>query len=107
MIVAPDAFTYIHRQKIVAVASERRLPAIYPFRAFVESGGLISYGVDPFAPFEQAAVYVDRILKGADTSDLPVQGPTKFDLVCNLKTAKALGLSLPALLLAQASDLIE
>ena len=107
MIVAPDVFTYIRREKIVAIANEQRLPAIYPFRAFVERGGLISYGVDHLAPFDQAAVYVDRILKGANPGDLPVQGPTKFDLVCNLKTAKLLGLSLPPLLLAQANELIE
>jgi putative ABC transport system substrate-binding protein len=107
MIVAPDAFTYVRRDKIVAIANGQRLPAIYPFRGFVESGGLISYGVDLLAPFDQAALYVDRILKGANPGDLPVQGPTKFDLVCNLKTAKALGLSLPPLLLAQANELIE
>jgi putative ABC transport system substrate-binding protein len=107
MIVAPDAFTYVRRQEVVALAAQHRLPTIYPFRGFVESGGLISYGIDLLAPFEQAAVYVDRILKGVKPAYLPVQGPIKFDLVVNLKTAKALGLDIPATLLARADEVID
>jgi putative ABC transport system substrate-binding protein len=83
------------------------LPAIYPFRFFVASGGLLSYGVDTLDLFRRSASFVDRILKGDKPSDLPVQAPTKFELVVNLKTAKALGLEVPQLLLAQASEVIE
>jgi putative tryptophan/tyrosine transport system substrate-binding protein len=83
------------------------LPAIYPFRYFAVSGGLISYGIDTTDQFRRAAAYVDLILKGANAADLPVQAPTKFDLVINLKTAKALGLQVPATLLARADEVIE
>ena len=84
-----------------------RLPAIYAFRTFVADGGLISYGPDPIDPHRQAAGYVDRILKGEKPGDLPVQAPTKYELVINLKTAKALGITVPPALLAQANEVIE
>jgi putative ABC transport system substrate-binding protein len=107
LIVLPDLFNTTHREEIVALAARHRLPAVYPFRYFAVSGGLISDGVDTSDLFRRAASYVDRILKGAKVGDLPVQGPTKFELVVNLKTAKALGLELPATLLARADEVIE
>jgi len=88
-------------------AAQRRLPAIYPYRFFVTDGGLISYGIDPSSLYKQAASYVDRILKGAKPTDLPVQLPTKFELALNIKTAKALGFEMPAALVARADVVIE
>jgi putative ABC transport system substrate-binding protein len=92
---------------IISLAAQHRLPATYPFRSFVADGGLIGYGPDPIDPHRQAAGYVDRILKGEKPADLPVQAPTKYELVINLKTAKALGLTVPASLLARADEVIE
>jgi putative ABC transport system substrate-binding protein len=92
---------------IVSLAARHRSPAIYAFRTFVAHGGLISYGPDPIDPHRQAAGYVDRILKGEKPGDLPVQAPTKYELVINLKTAKALGITVPPALLAQANEVIE
>ena len=94
-------------QTIIAAATRRRVPAIYPFRFFVKDGGLISYGIVPSDVFRRAAAYVDAILKGAKPSDLPIQQPTKFEMVINLTTAKALGLTVPPSLLARADEVIE
>jgi putative ABC transport system substrate-binding protein len=107
LIVLPDAFTTNHRELIVALAARHRLPAVYPLRVFAVSGGLISNGGDPIDIFHRAASYVDRILKGANPGDLPVQAPSKFELVINLKTANALGLTVPPMLLARADEVIE
>jgi putative ABC transport system substrate-binding protein len=107
LIVMPDIFTSVHRHLIVELASRHRLPAIYPFRYFAISGGLLSYGVDALDLFRRSASYVDRILKGEKPGDLPVQAPTKFELVINLKTAKALGLTIPPTVVARADEVIE
>ncbi len=107
LIIVPDLFTSGHRELIVALAARHRLPAIYPFRFFVAHGGLLSYGVDTLDLFRRSASFIDRILKGDKPNDLPVQAPTKFELVINLKTAKALGLEVPQLLLARADEVIE
>ena len=100
LIVMPDTFTNAHRAEITSLAARYRLPAVYPFRFFTELGGLLSYGNDLVDNFRRAATYADRILKGAKPSELPVQAPVKFELVINLKTAKALGLDVPSQLLA-------
>jgi putative ABC transport system substrate-binding protein len=107
LLVLPDLFTANNRQSIIALAARHRLPAVYPFRYFVASGGLMSYGPDTIDPFRRAAGYVDRILKGEKPSDLPVQQPTKFEFVINLQTARALGLDVPDKLLATADEVIE
>jgi putative ABC transport system substrate-binding protein len=99
--------TAVHRDLIIAAAAKYRLPAIYPYRYFASSGGLISYGPDTLEPFLRAASYVDRILKGERPANMPVQAPTKYQLVINLKTAKALGLTVPTSLLARADEVIE
>src|SRR6516165_7799047 len=96
-----------HRELIIGLAAQHRLPAVYFNRLFVEAGGLISYGADTIDPLRRAANYVDRLLKGEKPSDLPVQAPTKYDLVINLKTAKTLGIELPATVLARADEVIE
>jgi len=107
LIVLPDLFTSGHRELIVTEAARCRLPAIYPFRFFVANGGLLSYGVDTVDIFRRSAFFIDRILKGEKPADLPVQNPTKFELVINQKTAKSLGLTIPDKLLAQADEVIE
>jgi putative ABC transport system substrate-binding protein len=107
LLVLPDLFTATNRQSIIALAARHRLPAVYPFRYFVASGGLMSYGIEMLETYRQAASYVDRILKGERSSELPVQQPTKFEFVINLKTAHILGLDVPPTLLARADDVIE
>jgi putative tryptophan/tyrosine transport system substrate-binding protein len=107
LVMLSDGFTLAHRELIVRLVDQYRVPTVYPFREFAKSGGLLSYGVDMASQFGQAAPYVDRILKGAKPGDLPVQAPTKFELIVNLKTARALGLTLPPLLLATADEVIE
>jgi putative tryptophan/tyrosine transport system substrate-binding protein len=107
VIVMPNVFTAANRERIVAQAARFRIPTVYPLRHFVTAGGLLSYGVDNSDLFRRAASYADRILKGGKPADLPVQQPTKFELMINLKTAKALGLSVPLTLLAQADHVME
>jgi putative ABC transport system substrate-binding protein len=105
--LVPDNFTTIHRELIISLTARFRIPAIYPYRYFAEAGGLLSYGADAVDLFRRASEYVSRILRGADPADLPVQAPTKFELVINLKTAKALGIVIPRILLAGAEQVIE
>jgi putative ABC transport system substrate-binding protein len=107
LIVTASALAGNKPSEIVSIAERHRLPAIYPFRYFVEAGGLASYGPDVVDQYRRAADYVDRILKGEKPADLPVQAPTKYVLVVNLKTAKALGLEIPAAMLARADEVIE
>jgi putative tryptophan/tyrosine transport system substrate-binding protein len=107
LIVMPENFTLVHRQPIISLAAQFRIPTIYPYRYFADEGGLLSYGVDITDLFRRAAEYVSRILRGAKPADLPVQAPTKFELVINLKAARALGLIMPRTLLAGADQVIE
>ncbi len=107
LLVLPDPFTGGHRDAIIAVAARHRLPAVYPYRYFTASGGLMSYGIDQDDHYRRSAGYVDRILKGANPGELPVQRPTKFEMALNLKTAKALGVTFPPSLLAGADEVIE
>jgi putative ABC transport system substrate-binding protein len=107
LIVVVAAFATAHRDVIITLAAQHRLPAIYPYRYFANSGGLLSYGPDTIDQYRQAAAYVDRILKGEKPADLPVQAPTKYELVINLKAAKALGLAVPPTLYARADEVIE
>jgi putative tryptophan/tyrosine transport system substrate-binding protein len=105
--VTASTSALVHRDLITMLAARHRLPTVYPSRFFVTAGGLISYGPDTTDPFRRAAGYVDRILKGEKPADLPVQAPTKYELVINLKTAKTLGLTVPDALLARADEVIE
>src|SRR6266478_9522106 len=107
LIVMPDAFTAVHRKLIITLAAQFSIPTIYPYRYFAEEGGLLSYGVNTSDVFRRAGEYASRILRGAKPADLPVQAPTKFELVINLRTAKALGLVIPRILLAGADAVIE
>src|SRR5262249_34867505 len=107
VIVTASALGTVHRELIAAVAARHKLPAVFPSRSYVSSGGLISYGPDLIDQFRRTAGYVDRILKGEKPANLPVQAPTKYELVINLKTAKALGVDLPASVLARADEVIE
>jgi putative tryptophan/tyrosine transport system substrate-binding protein len=107
LVVTAGAPAQVHREKIISLAARHRLAAVYPFRYYVLSGGLISYGPDTIDVYRLAAGYVDRILKGEKPDDLPVQAPTKYELVINLKTAKALGLTMPDTLLTTATEVIE
>src|SRR6202048_28864 len=107
LMLLPDIFAATHRKLILELAARYSVPAIYPYRFFVDEGGLLSYGTDPIDQFAQAGTYVDRILRGAKPGELPVQAPTKFELVINLKTAKALGLDPPITLLARTDEVIE
>ena len=107
LIVGNTQFAFVHRELIIGLAAQHRLPAVYPYRSLVLSGGLVSYGTDATDQYRQAAGYVDRILKGAKPAELPVQQPTKFELVLNLGTAKALGLTIPETLLATADEVIQ
>jgi putative tryptophan/tyrosine transport system substrate-binding protein len=107
LIVLGGPLASLHRELIITLAAQQKLPAVYIERSFVVAGGLISYGPDQVDQFRQAASYVDRILKGEKPADLPVQAPTKYELVINLKTAKALGLTVPPTLLARADEVIE
>jgi putative tryptophan/tyrosine transport system substrate-binding protein len=107
LVVMPDTFTVSHRLPIILAAARNNVPAIYYLSDFVKDGGLLSYGADPKDVFRRTATYVDRILRGAKPSELPVQFSTKFELAINLKTAKALGLTIPPKLLALADEVIE
>ncbi len=107
LVILPSTFTTTHRRTIIDVATRRRLSTIHPFRYYAENGGLMSFGPDQVDQFRRAGSYVDRILRGEKAGELPIQTPTKFDLVINLKTAKSLGLEIPPMLLARADDVIE
>ncbi len=107
LIIMPESSTIMHRQLIIELANRHKLPAVYPFRFFATSGGMASYSADMTAQCREVASYVDRILRGQAPGDLPVQAPTKFELVINLKTAKALGLAVPPTLIGRANEVIE
>jgi putative tryptophan/tyrosine transport system substrate-binding protein len=107
LVVAVSAASLLHRDLIITLAERHRLPTVYAYRVFVTNGGLLTYGPDISEQYRRAATYVDRILRGEKPADLPVQAPTKYELAVNLKTAKALGLTVPSALLARADDVIE
>lgn len=107
LILPPDSTTITYRDLVLALAAKHRLPAVYPFRLFVVAGGLMSYGTDQIEMFGQTASYIDRILRGAKPAELPVQTPTKYETTLNLKTARALGLTVPSALIVAADEVIE
>jgi putative ABC transport system substrate-binding protein len=107
LIVTPNGLAIVHRELIINLAARYKLPAIYPFRFFVAEGGLVAYGPDVADQYRRAAVYVDRILKGAKPGELPVEQSTRLVLSVNLKTARSLGITVPAMLLAVADEAIE
>jgi putative ABC transport system substrate-binding protein len=107
LIVMPDTFTTGHRLEITSLAARHRIPVVYPYRVFAETGGLLSYGDDLTDNFRRAASYVDRILKGEKPAELPVQAPTKFELTINLKAAKALGISVPLSMITRADQVLD
>jgi ABC-type uncharacterized transport system substrate-binding protein len=107
LVLVPDNFMSVHRDLIISLTAQFRIPAIYPYRYFAEAGGLVSYGVHAIDPFRRASEYVSRILRGADPAALPIRAPTKFELVINLRAAKALGIVIPKMLLAGADQVIE
>jgi putative tryptophan/tyrosine transport system substrate-binding protein len=107
LVLGNTQFAFFHRELIIGLAARHRLPAVYPYRSLVVSGGLVSYGTDAIDQYRKAAGYVDRILRGEKPADLPVQAPTKYEFVINLKTAKALGLTIPETLLATADEVIH
>ena len=107
LVVMPDVFMDVHRTPIIVAAARNNVPAVYPLSDIARDGGLLSYGADQVDTWRRAATYVDRILRGAKPGDLPVQFPTKFEMIVNLKTAKALGLTIPETLLATADEVIQ
>jgi putative ABC transport system substrate-binding protein len=107
LVIIWDVFMIAHRSPIISAAARNNVPAVYGLAAFARDGGLLSYGPDPVDPYRRAASYVDRILRGEKPGDLPVQFPTKFEMVVNLKTAKALGLTVPQSILLRADEVIE
>jgi putative ABC transport system substrate-binding protein len=107
LVVMPDTFMSAHRAAIIAAAARNNVPAVYPLSAYVREGGLLYYGVDRVETYRRAATYVDRILRGEKPGDLPVQFPTKFEMVLNLKAAKALGLAVPPSIMLRATEVIE
>jgi putative ABC transport system substrate-binding protein len=107
LIVTTSTVAQIHRDLVIALAAQHRLPAVYPFRYFTTRGGLISYGPDQIDQYRRAASYVDRILKGEQSADLPVQAPVKYETVLNMKTAKALGIDIPPMVLVRADEVID
>ena len=107
LIMMTDAFITAHREYLIQLAADFSLPAMYPYAYYARGGGLMSYGADQLHQYRGAAVYIDRILKGESPGDLPVQAPTKYELVINTKTANALGLTVPQSILARADEVIE
>ena len=107
MVVLPNPTNALYQRQIIDAAARRRLPAIYPFAYFARNGGLVAYGVDINEMFGQAAAYVDRVLRGTKAGELPIQQPTKYELVINLRIARSLGLNVPGSLLARADEVIE